>query len=66
MNIEGSVKFDYRKELAAIEDPEARRAEFDVRVHRAYEGAKAVNAGVDGGLDDVSTRLNHAAGSSPG
>lgn len=53
MNIEGSVKLGYRKELAAIEDPEARRAQFDVRVQRAYEGAKAINAGVGGGLDDV-------------
>jgi len=53
MNIEGSVKLGYRKELAAIEDPEARRAEFDLRVQRAYESAKAVNASVGGGLDDV-------------
>lgn len=53
MNIEGSVKLGYRKELAAIEDPEARRAEFDMRVQRAYEGAKAVNAAPGGGLDDV-------------
>ncbi|MEJ2089960.1 MAG: carboxyl transferase domain-containing protein, partial [Gammaproteobacteria bacterium] len=44
MNIEGSVKLGYRKELAAIEDPEARRIEFEKRVARAYEGAKAVNA----------------------
>ena len=53
MNIEGSVKLGYRKELAAIEDPEARRAEFDLRVQRAYESAKAVNASAGGGLDDV-------------
>ena len=53
MNIEGSVKLGYRKELAAIEDPEARRAEFDKRVQRAYESAKAVNAAAGGGLDDV-------------
>jgi acetyl/propionyl-CoA carboxylase alpha subunit/acetyl-CoA carboxylase carboxyltransferase component len=53
MNIEGSVKLGYRKELAAIEDPEARRAEFDMRVQRAYESAKAVNAAAGGGLDDV-------------
>jgi len=53
MNIEGSVKLGYRKELMAIEDPEARRAEFDRRVTTAYETAKAVNAGVGGGLDDV-------------
>ncbi len=53
MNIEGSVKLGFRKELAAIEDPEARRADFDKRVERAYESAKAVNAATGGGLDDV-------------
>jgi acetyl-CoA carboxylase carboxyltransferase component len=53
MNIEGSVKLGFRKELAAIEDPEARRADFDTRVARAYESAKAVNAAAGGGLDDV-------------
>ena len=53
MNIEGSVKLGYRKELAAIEDAEARRLEFERRVAGAYEGAKAINAGVGGGLDDV-------------
>jgi acetyl-CoA carboxylase carboxyltransferase component len=53
MNIEGSVKLGFRKELAAIEDPEARRADFDKRVERAYESAKAVNAAAGGGLDDV-------------
>ena len=53
MNIEGSVKLGFRKELAAIEDAEERRLEFEKRVARAYEGAKAINAGVGGGLDDV-------------
>ena len=53
MNIEGAVKLGFRKELAAIEDPEERRLEFESRVARAYEGAKAINAGVGGGLDDV-------------
>ena len=53
MNIEGSVKLGYRKELAAIEDAEERRREFERRVAGAYEGAKAINAGVGGGLDDV-------------
>jgi acetyl/propionyl-CoA carboxylase alpha subunit/acetyl-CoA carboxylase carboxyltransferase component len=53
MNIEGAVKLGYRKELAAIADPEERRAEFDQRVARAYETARAVNAGAGGGLDDV-------------
>ncbi len=53
MNIEGSVKLGFRKELAAIPDPEERRAEFERRVERAYEAAKAINAAVGGGLDDV-------------
>jgi len=53
MNIEGAVKLGYRKELAAIEDPQARREEFDRRVQQAYETAKAVNASQGGGLDDV-------------
>jgi acetyl-CoA carboxylase carboxyltransferase component len=53
MNVEGSVKLGYRKELEAIEDPEERLAEFQRRVDEAYEGAKAVNAAAGGGLDDV-------------
>ncbi len=53
MNIEGSVKLGYRKELAAIEDPDERKLEFDTRVERAYEGAKAVNSAPGGGIDDV-------------
>ncbi len=53
MNIEGSVKLGYRKELMAIEDPEERAEEFNQRVERAYESAKAVNAAAGGGLDDV-------------
>ena len=53
MNIEGSVKLGYRKELMAIDDPEERAEEFNKRVDRAYESAKAVNAAAGGGLDDV-------------
>ncbi len=53
MNIEGAVKLGYRKELAAIADPEERRAEFDRRTARAYDSAKAINAGVGGGIDDI-------------
>lgn len=53
MNIEGSVKLGYRKELMAIEDPEERASEFNTRVDRAYESAKAVNAAAGGGIDDV-------------
>lgn len=53
MNIEGAVKLGHRKELAVISDPEKRREEFETRVNRAYEKARAVNAGSGGGLDDV-------------
>ena len=53
MNIEGSVKLGYRKELMAMEDPEERKTEFDTRVERAYESAKAVNSAPGGGIDDV-------------
>lgn len=53
MNIEGAVKLGHRKELAAIEDPEARLQKFDDRVEQAYETARAVNAGTGGGIDDV-------------
>jgi acetyl/propionyl-CoA carboxylase alpha subunit/acetyl-CoA carboxylase carboxyltransferase component len=53
MNIEGAVKLGYRKELTAIEDPEARRLEFERRTAIAYDNAKAVNAVAGGGIDDV-------------
>ena len=53
MNIEGSVKLGYRNELMAIEDPQQRADEFQQRVDRAYDAAKAVNAAAGGGLDDV-------------
>ena len=53
MNIEGAVKLGYRKELMAIEDPEARLAEFQRRTEIAYDSAKAVNAAAGGGIDDV-------------
>ena len=53
MNIEGFVKLGYRKELAAIENAEERKLEFDQRVEQAYQRAKAINASVGGGIDDV-------------
>ena len=53
MNIEGAVKLGYRKELMAIEEPEARLAEFQRRTAIAYDSAKAVNAAAGGGIDDV-------------
>jgi acetyl-CoA carboxylase carboxyltransferase component len=53
MNLEGSVKLGYRKELAAIEDPQQRIAVYQERVDTAYYEAKAVNAVSGGGVDDV-------------
>ncbi|MXX81185.1 MAG: ATP-grasp domain-containing protein [Chloroflexi bacterium] len=53
MNIEGSVKLGYRKELIAIEDSEERIETYERMVDRAYHNAKAVNAAAGGGLDDV-------------
>ena len=53
MNIEGAVKLGYRKELMSIDDPTERAREFEDRVARAYESAKAVNAAAGGGIDDV-------------
>jgi|TARA_B110001469_G_scaffold23426_1_gene24154 acetyl/propionyl-CoA carboxylase alpha subunit/acetyl-CoA carboxylase carboxyltransferase component len=53
MNIEGSVKLGYRNELMAIEDPDERNRVFNEKVDEQYELAKAVNAAVGGGLDDV-------------
>ena len=53
MNIEGSVKLGYRKELIAIEDSEERIETYERMFDRAYRNAKAVNAAAGGGLDDV-------------
>jgi acetyl-CoA carboxylase carboxyltransferase component len=53
MNIEGAVKLGYRRDLMAIEDPEQRLAEFQRRTAIAYDNARAVNAVMGGGIDDV-------------
>jgi acetyl-CoA carboxylase carboxyltransferase component len=53
MNIEGSVKLGYRDDLAAIEDPEERVEKYESMVARAYERARAVNAAIYFGIDDV-------------
>jgi acetyl-CoA carboxylase carboxyltransferase component len=60
MGLEGSVKLGYRNELAAIEDPGARRARFDEMVANAYEHGKALNYaslfGVDDTIDPADSR----------
>ncbi|MBT5774389.1 MAG: carbamoyl-phosphate synthase large subunit [Dehalococcoidia bacterium] len=53
MGIEGSVKLGYRKELAAIEDPEERLEAYQDRVDQAYEAGKAINRAAAFGIDDT-------------
>ncbi|MBM3557871.1 MAG: carbamoyl-phosphate synthase large subunit, partial [Alphaproteobacteria bacterium] len=53
MGLEGAVKLGYRNELAAINDPVARKAEFDRRVKGMYDQGKALNAAVLFELDNV-------------
>jgi len=53
MGLEGSVKLGYRNELAAIEDPVARKAKFDEMVAAAYARGKALSQGAHPALDDV-------------
>jgi acetyl-CoA carboxylase carboxyltransferase component len=53
MGLEGAVKLGFRKELAAIENPEERKAAYEEMVARAYEMGKAVNAASHFELDDV-------------
>jgi len=53
MGLEGAVKLGFRKELAAIEDEEARRQAFERMVARAYEHGKALNTATHFEIDDV-------------
>lgn len=53
MGLEGAVQLGFRRELEAIADPDARRAEFDRLVARAYEHGKALNMATHFEIDDV-------------
>ena len=53
MGLEGAVKLGYRKELAAIEDPEERKTLYEQMVARAYEHGKAISAASYFEIDDV-------------
>jgi acetyl/propionyl-CoA carboxylase alpha subunit/acetyl-CoA carboxylase carboxyltransferase component len=53
MGLEGAVKLGYRDELAAVEDPAARKKLFDEMVARMYEHGKATNVASHFELDDV-------------
>ena len=53
MGLEGAVRLGFRKELAAIEDPAAREAEFRSRVDKMYERGKATSMASVLEIDDV-------------
>ena len=53
MGLEGAVKLGFRNELAAIEDPEQRRRQFEEMVERMYTHGKAVNTASHFEIDDV-------------
>ena len=53
MGLEGQVKLGFRNELAAIGDPEERRARYEELVAAAYERGSALTAGAAFAVDDV-------------
>jgi acetyl-CoA carboxylase carboxyltransferase component len=53
MGLEGAVKLGFRRELAAIDDPEERKALYERLVKKAYEIGKAVNTASHFEFDDV-------------
>lgn len=60
MGLEGAVKLGQRTHLAAIEDPQAREAEYKRLVDQLYEHGKALNAAslleFDAVIDPAQTR----------
>src|SRR6185295_20274665 len=53
MNLEGAVRLGQRRELEAIEDPEARERTYQAMVDRMYEHGKAVSMASHFEIDDV-------------
>ena len=53
MGLEGAVKLAYRKEMAAIEDADQRKAWFESMVAKSYEENKALSAATFLEVDDV-------------
>jgi acetyl/propionyl-CoA carboxylase alpha subunit/acetyl-CoA carboxylase carboxyltransferase component len=53
MGLEGAVKLGFRKELAAVDDPEERRALYEEMVERMYRHGKAVSTASHFEIDDV-------------
>src|SRR5216684_4588495 len=58
MGLEGAVKLGYRNELAAVEEPDKRKALFDEMVDRMYRHGKAVNTASHFEIDDVIDPLD--------
>ena len=60
MGLEGAVKLGYRKELAAIKDPEQRKQAYQNMVAMAYDMGKATNMAaqfeIDAVIDPVESR----------
>lgn len=60
MGLEGAVKAGFKKELAAVEDPQAREALYNELVAGLYERGKAVNMAahleIDAVIDPADTR----------
>jgi acetyl/propionyl-CoA carboxylase alpha subunit/acetyl-CoA carboxylase carboxyltransferase component len=53
MGLEGAAKLGYRKELEAVNEPEARKKLFEEMVARMYQQGKALNSASHFELDDV-------------
>lgn len=53
MGIEGAVAHGARRELDAIDDPDAREARYEELVERMYRNANALNAAAHNEIDDV-------------
>ena len=53
MGLEGSVKLAYRAELAAIDDPDERRAVYEEKVAKEYRKGRALNYATGFALDDT-------------
>jgi acetyl-CoA carboxylase carboxyltransferase component len=53
MGLEGAVRLGMRRELEAIEDPQARQEAFDAAVAAAYEKGKGLNMAAYFEIDDV-------------
>ncbi|WP_433026815.1 carboxyl transferase domain-containing protein [Actinomycetospora sp. CA-053990] len=53
MGLEGAVQLGYRKELDAIDDPDARRERYDELVATYYERGKALSVATVFEIDDV-------------